>query len=188
MSNGNEVANLYDPESCRNFDVVGVVDRLDRTLYELCTSESAVTNEYNQYDQERFMTMWGEVDNYIKVINDQDRLDLPHSYPAMYHFNYITQQATNPQTGEPIEWERIKNSFVRDLARLTANAMVQWSRSESADASNKFIPKDMERWDLIYARGKAMVETYAKDALPGDKPESSDYELGRRGIPTGIES
>ena len=187
-SAGNEVANLYDPESCRNFDVVGVVDRLDRVLYELCTSESAVTNEYNVYDQERFLTMWGEVNAYIGVINAQERLDLPHSYPAMYSFNYITQQANNPQTGEPIEWERIKNSFVRDLARLTANAMVQWSRSESADASNKFIPKDIERWTLIHDRGVAMVNIYANDVLPGDKPESSDYELGRRGVPTGIES
>ena len=188
MSNGNEVANLYDPDSCRNFDVVGVVDRVNRVLYELCTSESAVTNDFNKYDQERFLTMWGEIDGYIKVIQEQERLDLPHSYPAMYHFNYITSIAQNPQTGEPIEWERIKNSFVRDLARLTANAQVQWSRSESADASNKFIPKDVERWTLIYDRGVAMVEKYADDVLPGDKPESSDYELGRRGIPTGIES
>jgi hypothetical protein len=182
------MSDLYDPESCRNFDVVGVVDRLDRTLYELCTSESAVTNEYNVYDQERFVTMWGEINTYIGVIAEQERLDLPHSYPAMYHFNYLTQQATNPQTGQPINWEAIKNSFVRDLARLVANAMVQWSRSESADASNKFIPKDIERWTLIYDRGMAMITRYADEALPGDKPESSDYELGRRGISTGIES
>ena len=184
----NEVANMYDPDSCRNFDVVGVVDRLDRVLYELCTSESAVTNDFNKYDRERYTTMTSEVDQYIKVVQEQERLDLPHSYPAMYHFNYITSKALNPQTGEPIEWERIKNSFVRDLARLIANSVVQWSRSESADASNKFIPKDVERWDLIYARSEAMVEKYADDVLPGDKPESSDYELGRRGIPTGIES
>lgn len=184
----NEVENIYMPESCRNFDVVGVVDRINRLLYEQCTSESAVTNDFNEYDQERFLTMIGEVNQYIGVIQEQERLDLPHSYPAMYHFNYVTQKALNPQTGEPIEWERIKNSFVRDLARLMANAQVQWSRSESADASNKFVPKDVERWTLIYDRAVAMVEKYASDAIPGDKPESSDYELGRRGIPTGIES
>jgi len=184
----NEVENIYNPDSCRNFDVVGVVDRINRVLYELCTSESAVTNDFNSYDQVRYLTMTGEIDQYIKVIGEQDRLDLPHSYPAMYTFNYITQNATNPQTGEPIAWERIKNSFVRDLARLMANAQVQWSRSESADASNKFIPADVSRWELIYARSVAMVEKYAAEALPGDKPESSDYELGRRGIETGIES
>ena len=184
----NEVESIYTPSQCRNFDVVGVVDRIDRALYELCTSESAVTNEFNEYDQVRYLTMTSEINQYIGVIQDQERLDLPHSYPAMYTYNFITQAATNPQTGEPIAWEQIKNSFVRDLARLMANALVQWSRSESADASNKFIPKDVERWNLIYDRSVAMVEKYAKEALPGDKPESSDYELGRRGIPTGIES
>ena len=184
----NEVSNIYDPDSCRNFDVVGVVDRINRVLYELCTSESAVTNDFNADDQKRYLTMTNEIDQYIQVIVEQSRLDLPHSYPAMYHFNYITQNATNPQTGEPVEWERIKNSFVRDLARLMANAQVQWSRSESADASNKFIPADVERWDKIYARSSSMVNEYAEKVLPGDKPESSDYELNRRGIPTGIES
>jgi hypothetical protein len=184
----NEVGNMYDPEKCRNFDVVGVVDRLDRTLYELCTSESAVTNDFNAYDRNRYTTMMSEINQYIITVQEQERLDLPHSYPAQYSYVFYTKDAVHPQTGEPIDWQRIKNSFVRDLARLVANALVQWSRSESADASNKFIPADVERWELIYARSEAMVEKYADDVLPGDKPESSDYELGRRGIPTGIES
>ena len=188
MADSNELQSIYDPTHARNFDVVGAVDRLNRVLYELCTSESAVTNDFNEYDQTRFTAMWGEVDTYIQVVQDQERLDLPHSYPAQYAFNYITQGATNPQTGDPIDWQLIKNSFVRDLARLTANAQVQLSRSESADASNRFIPADVERWKLIFDRGNAMVEEYAKIKIPGDKPESSDYELGRRGIPTGIES
>ena len=169
----NEVENIYEPESCRNFDVTGVVDRLDRTLYELCTSESAVTNDFNQYDQKRFTDLWQEVQTYVTAIQDQERLDLPHSFPAMYTFRYVSKD-TN------VAWETVKNSFVRDLARLVANAMVQWSRSESADQSNRFIPADQNRWDLIFNRGNAMVETYAKVALPGDKPESSDFELGKR--------
>ena len=86
----NEVANMYDPDSCRNFDVVGVVDRLDRVLYELCTSESAVTNEFNKYDRERYTTMTSEVDQYIKVVQEQERLDLPHSYfpNKLYNLDY----------------------------------------------------------------------------------------------------
>ncbi len=171
----NEVENIYEPESCRNFDVTGVVDRLDRILYELCTSESAVTNDFNQYDQVRFTDMWGEVNTYINAIQEQERLDLPHSFPAMYHFRYVSKDAG-------VAWESVKNSFVRDLARLVANAMVQWSRSESADQSNRYIPADQNRWVLIFDRGNAMVTTYADVALPGDKPESSDFELGKRGV------
>jgi hypothetical protein len=174
----NEVENIYDPASCENFDVCGVVDRLDRTLYELATCESATTNDFNEYDQTRFLTMWQEVETYVKAIQGQERLDLPHSFPAMYEFNFLTQQGT-------IVWEHVKNSFVRDLARLTANAMVNWSRSESSDQSNRFVPADVGRWDLIYARGVAMVEEYAAKHLPGDKPESSDYELTKRGISAG---
>ena len=174
----NEVENIYEPPSCRNFDVTGVVDRLDRILYELCTNESATINEFPDADRGRFTTMWGEVDGYVKAIQEQERLDLPHSYPAMYTFRYVSKDAA-------VQWEKVKNTLVRDLARLTANAMAQWSRSESADASNKFIPADVARWDLIFNRGNAMVEKYAKEALPGDKPESSDFELGRRGVDVG---
>ena len=170
-----EVENIYDPDQCRNFDVTGAVDRLDRTLYELCTSGSAVTNDFDPYDQERYLAMWAEVNTYVYAIQDQERLDLPHSVPAMYTFRYVSKDTT-------VQWESVKNTFVRDLARLTANAMVQWSRSESADQSNRYIPKDLERWTLIYDRGVAMVNTYAKIALPGDKPESSDFELAKRGV------
>ena len=170
----NEVENIYEPTQCRNFDVTGVVDRLDRLLYELCTAESATTNDFNEYDQARYTTNWNEVNQYIDAIQGQNRLDLPHSYPAMYTFRYVSQTAD-------VQWESVKNTFVRDLARLTANAMVQWSRSESADQSNRYIPADVNRWKLIYDRGNAMVEEYADEALPGDKPENSDYELGKRG-------
>lgn len=174
----NEVGNIYDPSTCKNFDVTGCVDRLDRLLYELCTCESASTNDFMEYDQERYLTMWGEVNTYVKAIQQQKRLDLPHTFPASYTFRFYTQQAG-------LDWEAVKNTFVRDLCRLTASAMAQWSRSESADQSNRFIPADESRWDLIYDRGVAMVEQYAADALPGDKPESSDFELGRRGVPVG---
>ena len=170
----NEVENIYEPVSCRNFDVTGAVDRLDRALYELCVAESAMTNDFNEYDRERFLANWKEVDTYVSAIQGQDRLDLPHSFPAMYHFRYVSST-----TG--VDWEAVKNTFVRDLARLCANSIVQWSRSESADQSNKFIPADLTRWKLIYARGVDMVEQYAKVALPGDKPESSDFEMGQRG-------
>jgi len=171
----NEVENIYEPESCRNFDVTGAVDRIDRCLYEMCTSESALTNDFNEYDQKRYLQNWDEVNTYITAIDSQNRLDLPHSFPAMYHFRYMSKDAG-------LDWEAVKNPFIRDLARLAANAMVQWSRSESADQSNKFIPADLARWALVYARGVDMVEQYAKVALPGDKPESSDFELTNRGL------
>jgi len=174
----NEVENIYDPAGCRNFDVCGTVDRLNRLLYELCTSESAHTNEFNADDQRRFLQMWNEVNVYVTSIQEQDRLDINHAYPAQYTFRYVTQESG-------IEWENVKNSFVRDLARLSVNAQILWSRSESADASNKFIPADLEKWTKVYDRGVAMVTKYADVVLPGDKPESSDYELNRRGVSTG---
>ena len=170
----NEIENIYEPTKCKNFDVTGAVDRLDRVLYELCTSESALTNDFNEYDQKRFTSNWNEVNLYVTAIQGQDRLDLPHSFPAMYSFRYVSKEAG-------VEWELCKNSFVRDLARLVANAMVQWSRSESADQSNKYIPADLTRWTLLFNRGNSMVDQYAKVALPGDKPESSDFELNKRG-------
>ena len=174
----NEIENIYEPEKSRNFDVTGAVDRLDRILYELCVNESAHTNDFNEYDRERFSTQWGEVNTYITTIQNQTRLDLPHSFPAMYSFRYMSREAG-------VQWENVKNSFVRDLARLTANAMVQWSRSESADQSNRFVTADLERWTKIFNPGNGMIETYADVALPGDKPETSNYELATRGVDTG---
>ena len=173
MSEENEVENIYNPEECRNFDVTGVVDRLDRVLYGLCNAESATINEFTEDDIGRFRADWAEVNIYITSIMTIDRLDLPHSYPAMYHFRYVSKDAGT-------QWEEVKNTFVRDVARLTANAMVQWSRSESADASNKYVPADVARWTKIYNRGVQMLDTYVAEAQPGDKPESSDFELEKR--------
>ena len=126
----NEIENIYDPAKCRNFDVTGTVDRLDRILYELCNSESASTNDFNEYDRVRFTSMWGEIDTYVTVIQQQARLDLSHAYPAMYTFRYVSKESN-------VDWESVKNSFVRDLCRLVANGMVQWSRSESADQGRR---------------------------------------------------
>ena len=166
---------IYEPTEIRNFDVVGVVDRIDRVTYELATSESARLNEMMPDDVIRFQRMWNDVNVYITTINNLQRCDLPHAFPAMYSFGYVSKAAD-------VDFESVKNAFVRDLCRLTTNAMIQWSRSESADASNKFLPADKDRWDRMFNRGNTMITDYIEQVKPGDHPESSNYELKTRGI------
>lgn len=169
---------IYTPVEVKNFDVVGVVDRIDRVTYEMATSESATLNEFMPDDIIRFMRMWNDVNQYITTIDGLARCDLPHSFPAMYSFGYVSKEAD-------VDFESVKNAFIRDLCRLTTNAMIQWSRSESADASNKFLPADKDRWDRMFARGNTMIEQYIEVVKPGDHPESSNYELKTRGIEGG---
>ena len=92
MADENEVQNPYDPEEIRNFDVVGICDRVSRIVYELVESESASVNMMSVDDLKRLDAAINALNAYVQAINEEERLDLPHSYPAMYKIQYITKE------------------------------------------------------------------------------------------------
>ena len=159
--------NVWEPDKVRNMDVVGAVERIDRTIYELMESESSMLNSLEEYDIERVLQYNAALRTYCAVINSANRMDLPHSYPGMFDIKYITKET---------DYDGTKNRIIRDLVRYYANAMVQWSRSESADKSNGFYEADYTRFLLIMDRIDAYMEAYIKEATPLDLPESSAYE------------
>ena len=158
---------VWEPDHVRNMDVVGIVERIDRTIYELMESESSELNSLEEYDVKRVLDYNTALRTYADVINAANRMDLPHSYPQMYAIKYITQG---------VDYNGTKNRIIRDLVRYYANAMVQWSRSESADKSNGFYDADYNRFILIMDRIDGYMESYIKEATPLDLPESSAFE------------
>lgn len=158
---------VWTPDHVRNMDVVGIVERIDRTIYELMESESSNLNSFEEYDIERAVSYNSSLRTYAAVVNDANRMDLPHSYPSMYEIKYITQG---------VDYGNTKNRLVRDLVRLYSNAMVQWSRSESADKSNGFYDADYNRFILIMDRIDGYIASYIQEATPLDLPESSAFE------------
>ena len=164
----------YDPDTVRNMDIVGLVERIDRYVFDMAEFESASLNEIISYDIERLEQYSRALRTYSSMISSASSMDLPHSYPHMYEIKYITKEL-NP--------DNVKNKAIRDLIRLYMNAWVQLSRSESADRSNGFMAADYDRFLLIMDRADQYLATYVQSVLPVDTPHSSSYEtdqiLGR---------
>ena len=163
----------WSPDSVRNMDVVGIVERWDKYAYELFTSESATLNSINQYDMDRILQYNAALRTYVDTINDSVMMDLPHSTPAMYNIKYLTQG---------LEYDNVKNKAIRDLIRLYVNGWLQWSRSESADKSNGFYDFDYNRFVLIMDRIDQFIAAYIEQATPQDQPESSNYSAQKNQV------
>jgi hypothetical protein len=169
MSNTTQLSNPWMPNEVRNMDICGLVERIDRVIYETMTSESASLNELNSFDIQRQMDYSSTLRTYASMMNSASVMDLPHSYPHMYKIHYLT---------ETVDVEDIKNKGLRDIIRYYLNAMVQLSRSESADKSNAFHPADYGRFLLIMDRIDQYISAYLQATLPIDFPKSSDFEKG----------
>jgi hypothetical protein len=167
MADEQPEADVWTPDAVRNMDVVGIVERIDRIIYELMESESSNLNSLEDEDMTRVTEYNSSLRTYASVVNSSTRLDLPHSYPSMYDIKYVTKG---------VDYAGTKNRIIRDLVRLYSNAMVHWSRSESADKSNKFYEKDYVRFLKIMDRIDGYLTAYVAEATPLDLPESSAFE------------
>ena len=168
------LSNPHEPTHVRNMDVVGIVERLDRASFDVMEFESASLNEVTEYDLARIRQYNAVLRTYASVVNSATNMDLPHSYPHMYEIKYITTD---------LNFDNVKNKVLRDVVRLYANAWVQWSRSESADRSNGWMPSDYDRFIIIMDRLDSYLTEYAAQALPIDLPHSTTFEmesLGKR--------
>jgi hypothetical protein len=162
-----EQTQLYDPSTVRNMDVVGIAERIDRTMYEIATSESSTLNSLEQYDLERIEMYNAALRTYASFINSSVMMDLPHSTPTQFTIKFLTQG---------LDLDSTKNRVLRDLLRLYSSALLQWTRSESADKSNGWYPFDYDRFLLIMDRIDGYLSQYVESALPLDLPESSAFE------------
>jgi len=160
---------IYDPSSVRNMDVVGIVERIDRTQYELITSMSASLNSLDQYDLARIEVYNTSLRTYASFVNSANLMDLPHSTPTQFTIKFLTQD---------LDFDAVKNRIIRDLLRLYSSALLQWSRSESADKSNGWYPFDYDRFLLIMDRIDGYLASYVASVMPLDLPESSAFEDG----------
>ena len=162
-----ELSNPWSPNEVRNMDICGLVERIDRVIYETMTSESSALNELNEFDVQRQINYSASLRAYASTMNSASVMDLPHSYPHMYKIHYATEE---------VDVEDIKNKGLRDIIRFYLNAMVQLSRSESADKSNAFHPADYTRFLLIMDRIDQYISSYLQSTLPVDFPKSSEFE------------
>jgi hypothetical protein len=158
----------WEPTAVSNLNVPGIVERLDRMVYEMLEGESAHLNDLLPDDIKRLIQNSAAIQTYVKVIFEGTALDLPHSYEAMYPIHYATKG---------YDYDAVKNKSLRDLTRLLVNAWVQWSRSESADRSNALYEDDYIRFVRIMEAYDNMIAAYVTEATPLDTPASSQYEI-----------
>jgi len=160
---------LYDPSVVRNMDVVGIVERIDRTQFELLSSQSATLNSLDTYDLARIEAYNVALRSYASFVNSASQMDLPHSTPTQFTIKFLTEES---------DFDTVKNRIIRDLLRLYSSALLQWSRSESADKSNGWYPFDYTRFQLIMDRIDGYLAQYVASTTPLDLPESSAFEDG----------
>ena len=163
----NELSNPWEPTTVRNPDIVGAVERADKYAYDMCRFESASINEITEFDINRILSYNGALRVYIQTLNEAPATDNPHSYPGMYSIYYLTQD---------FDFDSVKNKAIRDIVRQYVNLWVNLSRSESADKSIGYLIFDYNRAMTHLDRIDFYIESYIKQALPLDLPESSAFE------------
>ena len=163
----NELSNPWEPKSVRNPDIVGAVERADRYAFDMCRFESASINEITEFDINRILSYNSALRTYIQTLNDAPPTDNPHSYPGMYNLYYKT---------EAFDFDSVVNKAIRDIVRQYVNLWVNLSRSESADKSNGYLVYDYTRAMTHLDRIDYYIDSYIKQALPIDLPESSKFE------------
>ena len=162
----NELSNPWEPKSVRNPDIVGAVERADRYAFDMCRFESASINEITEFDINRILSYNSALRTYIQTLNDAPATDNPHSYPGMYNLYYKT---------ESFDFDSVVNKAIRDIVRQYVNLWVNLSRSESADKSNGYQVYDYTRAMTHLDRIDYYIDSYIKQALPIDLPESSKF-------------
>jgi hypothetical protein len=171
MADEHELSNPWEPTNVRNQDVVGAVERADRYAFDIAKFESANINEITDFDMTRIQSYMAALRGYVNTLNTAPATDNPHSYPGMYTIYYLTQG---------FNFDTVKNKALRDILRMLVNTWVNMSRSESADKSNGFLEFDVSRWNLHIDRIDFYIDSYIKQALPLDLPESSAFEDANR--------
>ena len=163
----------WEPETVRNMDVVGMVERIDRYAFDIMAFESSSLNEITTYDLERIQSYNEALRVYGSTINSSPVMDLPHSYPHMYQITYITKE---------MDIANVKNKAIRDIIRMYVNNWVNWARSESADRANGWHPGDYSRFIIIMDRLDVFIQSYIGATLPLDLPKSSSFENQVMGV------
>lgn len=163
----NEMSNPWTPVDVRNMDIVGAVERADRYAFDMCRFESVMLNEITSFDITRILSYNSAMRAYVDTLAAAPATDNPHSYPGMYHIEYLTKD---------FDFDTVKNKGIRDIVRQYVNMWVNLSRGESADRSNGFLTFDLHRFHLHMDRIDYYINSYIQQALPIDLPESSAFE------------
>ena len=162
----------HEPTGIKNMDIVGVVERMDRAVYDMGNNNSAETTILLMDDAFRIRDQALVIIGYAAAINEQNHMDTPHS-KTPYTIRWTTV--------EPLyNFDAIKNELIRDITRYYISGWEQLTRSDSADVSNKWTPNDYGRFEQAMLRVLTTIEGYIAavedGTLPEDIPQMSNYE------------
>lgn len=158
-----------------NSDVVGLVNRMQRFIYEVSHSKSAGVSRFGNFDLARLRKYLAAVKSYQAFVLDEPQLDLPETHPRPYKCD------VDPVV-PPIESES-----VRDVVRLLEAARDELKGCQSARLPAGLIKFDSDRLTAITTKAERFLDNYVDDssASPLDLPESSPNRgmppLGRQG-------
>lgn len=157
-----------------NFDLVGLLNRMNRFIEEIYKCVSSSGSDVNQFDKGRLVKYIDAIDFFHDFVISEPQLDLPETSPTTY-------------TIRPgIETPEVENEMCNDMIRFMRVLRDEMSNCQSARQSSGFITHDSVRLRAMTERCRQYLIKYINEVAPLDFPESSPQEPvsghGRTGI------
>ncbi len=156
------------PMSVKNFDVVGVCDRVVRFAQEMILSTSSSYSEFTKHDRIRLESYIEAIDGYMVAFSKpEDPLDAPatspHDYPLM---DFPPEEKIN----------KIDNLCVKDLVRRLRAIHVELAKSQSRKRVSGFLPFEHGRIKPLLENMQGVIDFGATTL---DMPEDTgDTDVG----------
>ena len=153
---------MAEPHTTQNDDIVGLHNRINRTLVELYKSASANVTAVNVHDFKRTSDYLVDLTLFTDYITSPEfPLDLPDTHPF-----------THTLSPDP-EIPDIENMMVEDLMRLLVRGRGELVLSQSSRNATGLISHDEKRWRAILVQADKFMVEYVAKVTPIDLPESS---------------
>jgi len=157
-----------------NFDIAGLLNRMNRFIEECYKSVSSSGSDVNQFDKSRLIKYIDAIDFYHDFVIAEPQLDLPETTPTVY-----TVRAG-------METPEVENEMCNDMIRVFKVLRDEMSNCQSARQSSGLIVHDSVRLRAMTERCRQYLIKYINEVAPLDMPESTPQEPdsghGRRGI------
>lgn len=145
-----------------NHDIAGIVKRQVRYVNEALKCQSANGLDVMVHDIARMESYLAAADTYKAHVMTDPLLDLPETHPT----------SLNVEIPEISVVESIENEAISDWCRLMLLSALELINSQSSRQSSSLNTHDSNRYDMISAKTRNLMENYIKPIQPIDAPET----------------
>ena len=159
---------FYEVTEAPNRNMVALAEMIDQQVYELLHSVSAGVSDFAAPDLLRFTEGLDDIDGYATWVDSAGGTDNPETHPFEWPITYLAA----------VEAGDCENKAIRDLVREYRTLQNEILRGQSTKlAAGWHGPDKARRFDPGVARIRRFRDSYIKDTLPRDLPESTSAKV-----------